>query len=193
MSLNNYRDLSTADTAFNAGFQFEFYCDRCNETWRSPFTPYRTGQIAGLLSRFTYLLFDHRGAGRASRGLAEVGSGGAKTDAFDEALATARQRFHACSHCDRGVCSSCWDAQAQMCRACAAERQSAPQRESSQAQPSVHTPARDACPNCGTSTQGGRFCPECGFDMASTHKSCPGCGALMQRASRFCTDCGHGF
>jgi ribosomal protein L32 len=193
MSLNNYRDLSTADTAFNAGFQFEFYCDRCNETWRSPFTPYRSGQIAGLLSRFTYLLFDHRGAGRASRGLAEFGSGGAKTNAFDEALVTARQRFHACSHCDRGVCSSCWDAQAQMCRTCATERQSAQQRDSSQVQPSVHAPPRDACPNCGTSTQGGRFCPECGFDMASTHKSCPGCGALVLRASRFCTDCGHGF
>ena len=49
------------------------------------------------------------------------------------------------------------------------------------------------CPNCQTASQGGRFCHECGFDMASTHKSCPGCGATMPRQARFCTDCGHGF
>ena len=49
------------------------------------------------------------------------------------------------------------------------------------------------CPNCQTPSQGGRFCHECGFDMASTHKSCPGCGSVMPRAARFCTDCGHGF
>ncbi|MGH8796605.1 MAG: double zinc ribbon domain-containing protein, partial [Caldimonas sp.] len=49
------------------------------------------------------------------------------------------------------------------------------------------------CPNCQTPSQGGRFCHECGFDMASTHKSCPGCGATMARQARFCTDCGHGF
>jgi predicted amidophosphoribosyltransferase len=40
---------------------------------------------------------------------------------------------------------------------------------------------------------GGRFCAECGFDMASTHKSCPGCGTMCARAARFCPDCGHGF
>jgi hypothetical protein len=59
------------------------------------------------------------------------------------------------------------------------------------------TPAVEAaavvCPNCQTPSQGGRFCHECGFDMASTHKSCPACGATMMRQARFCTDCGHGF
>ena len=38
-----------------------------------------------------------------------------------------------------------------------------------------------------------RACHECGFDMASTHKSCPACGATMARQARFCTDCGHAF
>ena len=50
-----------------------------------------------------------------------------------------------------------------------------------------------ACPNCQTPSQGGRFCHECGFDMASTHKSCPACGVTMMRQARFCTDCGHAF
>jgi membrane protease subunit (stomatin/prohibitin family) len=50
-----------------------------------------------------------------------------------------------------------------------------------------------ACPNCRTPSSGGRFCGECGFDMASTHKSCPGCGTMVLRQARFCTDCGHSF
>ena len=49
------------------------------------------------------------------------------------------------------------------------------------------------CPNCQVLSEGGRFCHECGFDMASTHKSCPGCGTTVSRQARFCPDCGHGF
>ncbi|MEF2251058.1 hypothetical protein V4D00_11565 [Ralstonia solanacearum] len=39
---NNYRDLCI-QSGTGAGFQFEFYCQCCSDTWRSPFAPYRSG------------------------------------------------------------------------------------------------------------------------------------------------------
>ncbi|MFF4145457.1 hypothetical protein ACFY0A_29665 [Streptomyces sp. NPDC001698] len=47
---NNHRDLCEQHGT-GAGFQFEFYCSRCSDTWRSPFEPFRAGQMAGWLSR----------------------------------------------------------------------------------------------------------------------------------------------
>ena len=85
------------------------------------------------------------------------------------------------------VGDECWREDSQQCVKCDASAAAGAQIEnSSQASGMV-------CPSCQTTSQGGRFCHECGFDMASTHKSCPGCGSNMPRQARFCTDCGHGF
>ena len=55
MALTNYRDISPASGDVGAGFQFEFNCESCGDTWKSPFKPYRAGQMTGLLRRFTYV------------------------------------------------------------------------------------------------------------------------------------------
>ena len=47
-ALTNFRDISTNPGAMGAGFQFEFICESCGDTWKSPFKPYRVGQAAGL-------------------------------------------------------------------------------------------------------------------------------------------------
>jgi len=47
---DNYNDLSQ-QSGVNAGFQFEFFCERCNDTWRADFVPYRSGQASGWLSK----------------------------------------------------------------------------------------------------------------------------------------------
>jgi hypothetical protein len=39
---NNVSDLSNS-SGVDAGFQFEFYCQRCNDRWRTEFKPYRSG------------------------------------------------------------------------------------------------------------------------------------------------------
>lgn len=44
--LKNYRDLSES-RGVNAGFQYEFYCEKCRDSWRSAFQPYSSGQMAG--------------------------------------------------------------------------------------------------------------------------------------------------
>ena len=190
MSLNNYRDLSTSSSDVSAGFQFEFYCDLCGESMRTAFTPYRKGQLTGWLGRFTFLFSDLYKVNRASGAFADAGASSAKAEALEEARATVAQYYHACPTCHRAAGNECWSADLQQCRDCAAKARSGSSGGYSQSAPGE---AGSACPHCQTPSQGGRFCHECGFDMASTHKSCPSCGSTMSRQARFCTDCGHGF
>lgn len=186
MTLTNYREVGReADNG--AGFQFEFSCARCSHTWKSPFKPYRKGQFADLLYKFAYFFGDRGSVSRASTGLAKVGEKGAMEAALEEALVEAEQRYAVCPGCDKTVCDNCWDARSKRCEDCA--RTGGP----SAARSDGGRAGGASCPNCKSPLDGGRFCAECGFDMASTHKSCPGCGALCARAARFCTDCGHGF
>lgn len=46
------------------------------------------------------------------------------------------------------------------------------------------------CPNCGTTGNNGKFCPECGFKKPEeTNWTCPECGTLNE--GKFCKNCGH--
>lgn len=198
MALNNIRDISTPLGDIGAGFQFEFFCESCGDTWKTPFKPYRSGQAAGIFRRFGSLVneFYKIGAltdmvyklGRVSGTSVEVAGGKGKAAALEEAQAMAAQRYHRCGSCKSQVCANCFDESSGLCNKCqAAEHAGGGQGSIASASSST------SCPSCQTPSQGGRFCHECGFDMASTHKSCPSCGVTMNRQARFCTDCGHGF
>ena len=191
MALENYRDLSTGGTDVNAGFQFEFYCSVCNRKWKTPFKPYRMGQITGLLSRFTFLFSNAGQTSRVTATAADFGSRGAKQQALAESMAQATRLYSNCAVCDSGCCEDCLNA-SNTCVACV-DKGKSPQGAHPSGNVAKAPGGGHACSNCGTAGSGGRFCAECGFDMASTHKSCPGCGAMAERAARFCGDCGHGF
>ena len=187
MALTNYRDVSTSVSDVSAGFQFEFFCEKCGESSRSAFRPYRKGQITGWLSRFAFMFYDLNKASRATGAFAEAGASGAKGEALAEAMAAAAPLYEKCPGCRKWVGRECWNSGTSSCRDCAA-------RASLDAAPAAGAAAGGAtCPNCQTPSSGGRFCHECGFDMASTHKSCPACGITLPRQARFCTDRGHGF
>lgn len=190
-TFKNFRDVSPSTSDVSAGFQFEFYCDACGETWRSPFRPYRKGQITGWLTRFAFMFSDLYKAGRATGAFSDAGANSAKSEALTDAQALAAQRYQHCPECHNAVCGDCWDDRGEQCVACS-NRAKTP-NTSGYGSGASNGAAATACPNCQTASQGGRFCHECGFDMASTHKSCPGCGSTMPRQARFCTDCGHGF
>ena len=197
MALSNYRDISTPLGDVGAGFQFEFFCESCGDTWKTPFKPYRAGQASGVFRRFGYLFNEFAKIsviseyiyrlGRAGGTSIEVTGAKAKTGALEEAQTMAAQRYEKCSNCRTMVCANCYDEATQRCLKCdRAEGMGSQSGTSASASSTV-------CPNCQTPSQGGRFCHECGFDMASTHKSCPSCSATMSRQARFCTDCGHSF
>ncbi|MGS0755274.1 double zinc ribbon domain-containing protein [Roseateles sp. GG27B] len=192
MALENYRDLSSSGNDMSAGFQFEFYCCNCPTKWKSPFKPYRMGQVSGVLWRLAQIFGNGQVAGRASSGVADFGSRGAKESALEDAMKAARTMYSECDICRKAFCEDCFDNGQHSCRPCLQKgQQESAQKNQQQGQTREATAT--ACPSCGTSNSGGRFCAECGFDMASTHKSCPSCGVMLLRQARFCTDCGHGF
>ena len=192
MALTNYRDISTSTSDVSAGFQFEFYCEQCGEKSRSAFKPYRKGQITGWLSRFAFLFYDLNKASRATGAFADAGAGGAKGEALAEAMALAAPLYEKCPGCRKWVGRECWNSTHGTCQDCAASAAKGAPAQAGYAN-AAGSGGAAACPNCQTASQGGRFCHECGFDMASTHKSCPACGITLPRQARFCTDCGHGF
>jgi hypothetical protein len=197
MPMTNYRDLSTSTTDVKAGFQFEFFCELTGETWKSPFVPYRRGQLNAWLSRATTLFHQIYAADRVMGYAAEGGVRKAKAEALEEAQELAARRFRQCEQCRKWVCLAAWDEDAGTCTACARKPAGNASRSGYGGaytdDNSTGASAGPVCPNCQTPSQGGRFCHECGFDMASSHKTCPSCGTTLPRSARFCTDCGHSF
>lgn len=195
MALDNYSDLSKTGSATDAGFQFEFHCAHCARQWRSPFKPFRMGQFTGLLSQLAYFFEGARRASTSTGRLTYWRGEGARKSALADAQVQAAAIFTSCSHCEKAYCSDCFNVAEGICRPCLDEAAS---RSPGGSAGGGSASAREggsgpACPTCGTANVGGRFCAECGFDMASTHKSCPGCGVMCERQTRFCADCGHGF
>ena len=191
MALDNYRDLSVSGSDVGAGFQFEFNCNNCDRRWKSSFKPYRMGQLTGLLTRFSFIFEGTRTAGKATGNFADIGSRGAKEKAFAEALAQAQTRYTECPTCRKAMCADCFDERQDSCTRCLSEARD----EQGRQERSRHDQAasQTSCPNCSAAHAGGRFCAECGYDMASAFKGCPTCGAMSARNARFCGDCGHGF
>lgn len=189
--MDNYRDASVGATGTEAGFQFEFSCQHCSRTWRSPLRAYKRGRLAGWLD---WVMFSVGGRGahlarQGVTGLARVGFEGAREAALAEALGLAKPNYSECPGCRKWICRDCRDTASGLCPNCKSENS----REAHLDGRRGAEAASPACPSCGQPSGGGRFCEGCGFDLASTHKSCPGCGAMVTRAARFCADCGHGF
>ncbi len=205
---NNYTDMCHSH-GVEAGFQFEFYCERCSDRWRTEFVPYRKAQASGWLSRAAGLLGGHaHNVGRAIDGLADAGWGNAKDEAFKEAIEQAKRHFHRCAKCFQYVCDQCWNSTKGLCLNCApvveieieaararAEASAAVERAdeagSRRGQShNVDTDAQLVCPKCRAQTRGAKFCPQCGHKLATKIK-CPQCDTELSLEAKFCTECGH--
>ncbi|WP_055491300.1 zinc ribbon domain-containing protein [Streptomyces sp. TP-A0356] len=208
---SNYRDLCEQHGT-GAGFQFEFSCSRCSDTWRSPFEPFRAGQMAGWLSRGVSAAWSLvGGAGRsvsdAADGLAGASFGTQRDAAFTRAIANAQGHFNRCPRCTAYVCARCWNPGQGLCLTCspdtAAEAEAARQRglndmvtrraydEGGQRGGSydVTAPRQLVCPHCRAETRGGAFCPSCGHRLAQT-TSCSACRQDLPDGAAFCPACG---
>ncbi|MFB6962986.1 zinc ribbon domain-containing protein [Streptomyces sp. NPDC057611] len=209
---NNHRDLCEQHGT-GAGFQFEFYCSRCSDTWRSPFEPFRAGQMAGWLSRGANAAWSvigggaARGVSDAADGLAGANYGTQRDAAFTRAIANAQGHFDRCPRCTAYVCGRCWNAGLGLCLTCspdtAAEAQAAQQRglndmaaqrayDAGQQRGQdydVSTPRQLVCPQCRAETRGATFCPACGHRLAQTD-SCSSCHQDLPDGAAFCPSCG---
>lgn len=211
----NYEDNST-----EAGFQFTFYCDICNDGYKSSFIEsetYKKGKlfsglgrgasalgslIGGSVGRLGY------GADRAADILGERFEERSPEwqkeheKAFERAKNEAMRHFHRCPSCNKYVCDHCWNEDEGLCTDCA------PRQEVYVARARADAMKRniDAAGDGATVWQGKiesktTICPTCGKPAGSGKfcnncgasmalKVCPKCGAQNAQTVRFCNNCG---
>ncbi len=211
----NYQDNST-----DAGFQFTFYCDVCQDGYKSSFIESDTYKKRGLLrglgqgasilgslvgGRISSL---GHGADRASNVLSERFTDKSPEwqkeheTAFERAQNEAMRHFHRCPSCHSYVCDHCFNEDEGMCVQCA------PRQEIYVAQARAQAMKRniDQAGESATVWQGAiesktTICPVCGKPAGNGKfcnncgasmelKTCPRCGAKNQQTVRFCNNCG---
>ncbi|WP_042376025.1 zinc ribbon domain-containing protein [Streptacidiphilus melanogenes] len=208
---NNYHDLCQ-QYGTGAGFQFEFGCSRCHDTWRSAFQPYASGRVSGWLDKAVGSAWGALGragseASAALDGLVGANWGPAKDAAFRRAIADAQGHFNRCARCTSYVCERCFNPAQGLCHGCApdtaAEVAAAQQRGlndvatsraydlggSQGAQYNLDRPFQLVCPQCHTETHGANFCPGCGHKLGG-QDACGSCQSELPQGAAFCPHCG---
>ncbi len=108
---DNYEDLSTDE-----GFQFLFYCERCDTDYLSEHQPCPSEPGEGILNGVGDLWSD---ATENGNGAAECEMAEAERVALRSAIAEVRDHFHECSHCGEWICDVCWNHAVLLCEKCA--------------------------------------------------------------------------
>ena len=203
---DNYQDHST-----EAGYQFEFFCERCGNGYKSGFKPSALG-IGTKLSRGI--------GGMLSGGLANLGYAGSElkdlteSQAKDKALRAAVEEcsplFNQCHRCGQWVCKTiCWNEEFALCVGCAPKLEQEMAGAQSDARLNqmrekvqgvdwttdinVERKQVALCPHCGAEApQSGKFCADCGQPL-SMPVNCLKCGAESPRGTKFCPECGERF
>jgi membrane protease subunit (stomatin/prohibitin family) len=203
----NYSDLST-----NQGFQFEFYCDRCGNGFRTRFKPSVTGTVTGAMDAASSLFGGIFGqAADLTERVHSANWQKARDDAFIQAMQELKSDFIQCPRCSSWVCKkSCWNARKGLCKECAPDL--GVEMAAAQARFTVEKVTENpeiaeedlnltkagiykenlqaACSSCGAALPGNvKFCPECGAKI-QTEAKCPKCGAKLIPGAKFCPECG---
>lgn len=112
----NYNDLGT-----ERGFQFEFFCDRCGNGFRTPFKSFGLGAVDGVVDVANSLLGGILGrAADVSDRISSASRERAHDQAFMEAANQLRPEFMQCPRCSSWVCrKSCWNHKKGLCKGCA--------------------------------------------------------------------------
>ena len=200
---DNYSDLSNTE-----GYQFEFFCERCGNGYRSPFQEDMVEKGRGLLRAagglFGGALSNITSA--ADTALDRGTNSAAKDKALAAAVASIGPEFRQCRACGNWVCAAvCWNEEIGQCATCSpfvvdelSRAQAAAQVEQIQqkvretdwtADLDTTTRAKVTCPSCGAAIDGGKFCPECGGKISAT-TFCSECGSELKANAKFCAECG---
>jgi hypothetical protein len=211
----NYEDNST-----DAGFEFTFYCDNCNDGYKSSFiessTYKKKGLMRGLGEGASILgsLVGGRmgnlgyGADRASDVLSERFEGKSPEwmkeheKAFEHCQNEAKQHFHRDPNCNKYVCDQCWNEDEGLCVACAPRQEVyVAQARAEAMKRNINDAGRSATVWQGQIESKTTICPSCG-KPAGTGKfcnncgasmdliECPKCGAKNAQTVHFCNNCG---
>ncbi|MEL7608074.1 MAG: zinc ribbon domain-containing protein [Bacillota bacterium] len=197
----NYQDNST-----DAGFQFTFYCDLCEDGYKSSFVEsetYKKGKGLRGLAQGASILGSLLGGAASSIGHS-IGRGGDVLSerfegmspewqkehelAFERAQNEAQQHFHRCHGCRKWVCDSCYNEDEGLCTDCAPRQEISVARARAQAvKRNIDEMADTATVWSGKLESKTTVCPNCG-KPAGTGKFCNNCGASL--ALNVCPSCG---
>lgn len=198
----NYQDLSS-----NRGYQFKFFCEKCQNGYMSSFRANQLGTAASAARAAAGLLGGIFGrAAQSADQLQQMVAGPQHDAALKAAVQEISPLFKQCSRCGQHVCEPvCWNKTAGLCETCApdlAEEIAAAQAIAARDQAVAKAKEVDfignrdlsrvaavTCPSCGAKTQGGKFCTECGASI-NPKKKCGNCGAEADGAPKFCPECG---
>jgi len=198
----NYNDNST-----DAGFEFTFFCDVCNDGYKSSFIASSTykkklgsrliGQGASIVGSLTNSSMGSRvgsATNQSTNVLSQTFEGKSPEwqkeheTAFDKAQNESKPHFHRCPNCNKYVCDQCWNEDATLCTACA------PRQEVYVAQANAKAMKRniDDAEKTTVAWEGKiesktTMCPACG-KPAGTGKFCNNCGASLELKE--CPKCG---
>lgn len=197
----NYTNHST-----EKGYQFEFFCDRCQNGFMTEFKASVTGFATSALRAAGGLFGGILGqAGSSAYEIERAIQGPAHDKAFREAVEEVKPKFHKCPKCSHWVCGGCWNQKRSLCFDCA------PDIQTELASAQVHTTVRQMkeklqsqdmtaginlteeaiarCPDCGALTQGSKFCLECGKPLRPKSQ-CGKCATPVDAGTKFCPECG---
>lgn len=211
----NYEDNST-----EAGFQFTFYCDQCQDGYKSSFVEsqtYKKGRglrglaqgigtlgnlFGGRLGNLGYSL--ERGGDILSERFEGMSPEWQKEheSAFEHAKNEAQRHFHRCHGCHQWVCDSCYNEDEMLCTDCAPRQEVTVAKARAEAmRRNIDEAAETAAIWKGKLESKTIICSSCG-KPAGTGKFCNNCGASLAMAVcpkcgeknaqgvRFCNQCG---
>ncbi|MDO4543114.1 MAG: zinc ribbon domain-containing protein [Clostridia bacterium] len=211
----NYYDNST-----NAGFQFTFYCDICNDGFKSSFiesSTYKKEKRMRGLSTGASILGNLIGGSARNIGYAAERSGSVLSEkfsnnspewhkehewAFDQAQNEAQQHFHRCHSCAKWVCESCFNEEEGLCVECAPRQDIYVAKARSDAmRRNIDEKAQTATVWKGELESKTTVCPQCGKPAGSgkfcnncgapmAMNKCPSCNAVNPQGTKFCRECG---
>lgn len=211
----NYEDNST-----EAGFQFTFYCDNCQDGYKSSFIEsetYKRGKGLRGLAQGASILGSLIGGRASSLGYAAERGGSILSErftgmspewqkehewAFERAQNEAREHFHRCHGCNKYVCDACLNEDEGLCVDCAPRQEIYVAKARAEAmRRNIEEAGASATVWQGRIESKTTVCPSCG-KPAGTGKFCNNCGASMElrtcqrcgahnaQSVRFCNNCG---
>lgn len=211
----NYEDNST-----EAGFQFTFYCDLCNDGFKSSFIESETYNKGSLLrgisggARALGSLFGGaigdvaRSAGYGSDVLSERFHGMSPEwqkeheAAFIKAQNEAKQHFNRCHGCRQWICDSDFNEDEGMCVECAPRQNVAVAKaKATRMVQQIEEAAETANVFRGPIESKTITCPNCGKPSGGgkfcnncgqnlSLNKCPNCGEKIAQGVKFCGECG---
>lgn len=188
------------DRSKSTGFQFEFFCDRCNKGHMTPFRIHALGVVTSIWDATDWKKekekdFDFDTLKKDVSKLFLKGK--AWIEAYTNAVEEAQKYFKHCARCLKWVCpKECYNPRANLCQGCAplteAEKAALQAEERKKSRKTAE--AADApriCPHCGKSNPVATFCADCGKKVVQDI-FCSSCGAKWstEKKMKYCPRCG---